>query len=331
MFTLTQDEEEIYEEYDKIDEEAEDGKDDSDDELWSPKTTGTTAKNLISPKMKGASSNSTPSTKKQLVKSSELVRNCIIGLGNNKTWEMIVNKEFGVKKEKVKDQVKESKEQGFKIHVIIDNFRLKAINKVFKRGMVVFISDFNVVPNDHNLKFTNHPYKIKFNPDTKARHSKRFHLHTQTTQFEVTKFADILAMNLNRDLPIDIIGGVIGWETEMTDVETSNGKIVKTLGITLKDSKAIVDCLVTSYLADKLLNYIITHEVKEMFYVKLQYARVHYDGEVVDGAFGGVEDEKVVVGEGVAVTSSLLEMLTNNCLGRIMVSLIFLEGLKEEA
>ncbi|GKC73219.1 hypothetical protein Tco_1119102, partial [Tanacetum coccineum] len=76
-----------------------------------------------------------------------------------------------------------------------------------------------------------------------------------------------------------IIGGVIGWETEMTDVEASNGKIVKTLGITLKDSTGIVDCLVTSYLADKLLNYIITHEVKEMFYVKLQYARVHYDGE----------------------------------------------------
>ncbi|GKB24516.1 hypothetical protein Tco_0863917, partial [Tanacetum coccineum] len=77
-----------------------------------------------------------------------------------------------------------------------------------------------------------------------------------------------------------IIGGVIGWETEMTDdVEASNGKIVKTLGITLKDSTGIVDCLATSYLADKLLNYIITHEVKEMFYVKLQYARVHYDGE----------------------------------------------------
>nr|GEZ95190.1 hypothetical protein [Tanacetum cinerariifolium] len=76
-----------------------------------------------------------------------------------------------------------------------------------------------------------------------------------------------------------IIGGVIGRETEMTDVEASNGKIVKTLGITLKDSTEIVDCLLTSYLADKLLNYIITLEVKEMFYVKIQYAKVHYDGE----------------------------------------------------
>ncbi|GJV10905.1 hypothetical protein Tco_1352446 [Tanacetum coccineum] len=44
-----------------------------------------------------------------------------------------------------------------------------------------------------------------------------------------------------------------------------------------------------------------------------------------------VGDEEVVVGEGVVVTSSLLEMLTNSCLGGIMVSLIFLEGLWEEA
>nr|GEU82071.1 MAK10-like protein [Tanacetum cinerariifolium] len=50
-----------------------------------------------------------------------------------------------------------------------------------------------------------------------------------------------------------------------------------------------------------------------------------------DGAFGGVKDEEVIVGEGVVMTSSLLEMLTNSCLGGIMVSLIFLEGLVEEA
>ncbi|GJU00420.1 retrovirus-related pol polyprotein from transposon TNT 1-94, partial [Tanacetum coccineum] len=51
---------------------------------------------------------------------------------------------------------------------------------------------------------------------------------------------------------------------------------------------------------------------------------------VFDGAFGGVGDEEVVVGEGVVVTSSSLDMLTNSCLGGIMVSLIFLEGLDEE-
>nr|GEW01598.1 reverse transcriptase domain-containing protein [Tanacetum cinerariifolium] len=50
-----------------------------------------------------------------------------------------------------------------------------------------------------------------------------------------------------------------------------------------------------------------------------------------DGPFGGVGDEEVIVGEGVVVTSSSLEILTNSCLGRIMVSLIFLEGLVEKA
>ncbi|GJT04078.1 hypothetical protein Tco_0838540 [Tanacetum coccineum] len=59
--------------------------------------------------------------------------------------------------------------------------------------------------------------------------------------------------------------------------------------------------------------------------------RVQKLRRVFDGAFGGVGDEEVVVGEGVVVTSSSLEMLTNNCLGGIMVSLIFLEGLEEEA
>ncbi|GJR47758.1 hypothetical protein Tco_1315861 [Tanacetum coccineum] len=52
---------------------------------------------------------------------------------------------------------------------------------------------------------------------------------------------------------------------------------------------------------------------------------------VFDGAFGGVGDEEVVVGEGIVVTSSSLEMLTNSCLGGIMVNLIFLEGFEEEA
>nr|GEW72803.1 hypothetical protein [Tanacetum cinerariifolium] len=44
-----------------------------------------------------------------------------------------------------------------------------------------------------------------------------------------------------------------------------------------------------------------------------------------------VGDEEVVVGKGVVVTSSSLEMLTNSCLRGIMVSLTFLEGLEEEA
>nr|GFA13891.1 hypothetical protein [Tanacetum cinerariifolium]GFA13921.1 hypothetical protein [Tanacetum cinerariifolium] len=44
-----------------------------------------------------------------------------------------------------------------------------------------------------------------------------------------------------------------------------------------------------------------------------------------------VRDKKVVVGEGVVVISSSLDILTNSCLGGIMVSLIFLEELDEEA
>nr|GEY20533.1 retrovirus-related Pol polyprotein from transposon TNT 1-94 [Tanacetum cinerariifolium] len=52
---------------------------------------------------------------------------------------------------------------------------------------------------------------------------------------------------------------------------------------------------------------------------------------VFDGAFREVRDEELVVREGVVVISSLLNMLTNSCRGGIMVSLIFLEGLNEEA
>nr|GEU41147.1 hypothetical protein [Tanacetum cinerariifolium] len=47
--------------------------------------------------------------------------------------------------------------------------------------------------------------------------------------------------------------------------------------------------------------------------------------------WGNVGDEEVVVGEGVVVIFSSLDMLTNSYLGGIMVSLIFLEGLDEEA
>ncbi|GJW64661.1 putative reverse transcriptase domain-containing protein [Tanacetum coccineum] len=54
-------------------------------------------------------------------------------------------------------------------------------------------------------------------------------------------------------------------------------------------------------------------------------------GEVFDGAFGRDREEDVVMGEGVVVASLSLERLTKRCLGGMMVSLIFLEGLEEEA
>ncbi|GJV92302.1 hypothetical protein Tco_1540115, partial [Tanacetum coccineum] len=79
---------------DDTDEEAEDEKDDSDDGTWSPKTIGTTSKNIISPNKKGATSSSSPSTKKKLVNRGKPVRHCILGLPNPKTCEMIHKKEF---------------------------------------------------------------------------------------------------------------------------------------------------------------------------------------------------------------------------------------------
>nr|GEV01132.1 hypothetical protein [Tanacetum cinerariifolium] len=53
--------------------------------------------------------------------------------------------------------------------------------------------------------------------------------------------------------------------------------------------------------------------------------------EVFDGAFGRDGEEDFVIREGMVVTYSSLKMLTKSCLGGMMVSLIFLEGLEEEA
>ncbi|GJU01090.1 hypothetical protein Tco_1111428 [Tanacetum coccineum] len=52
---------------------------------------------------------------------------------------------------------------------------------------------------------------------------------------------------------------------------------------------------------------------------------------VFEGAFSGDRDGDFVIGEGVVVPSSLLVKSTKTCLGGMMVSLIFLEGLEEEA
>ncbi|GJZ48663.1 hypothetical protein Tco_0602495 [Tanacetum coccineum] len=50
---------------------------------------------------------------------------------------------------------------------------------------------------------------------------------------------------------------------------------------------------------------------------------------VFDGAFGGDGEKNFVMGEGVVVSSSSLDMFTKSCLGGMIVSLIFLEGLEE--
>nr|GEW75493.1 hypothetical protein [Tanacetum cinerariifolium] len=78
----------------------------------------------------------------------------------------------------------------------------------------------------------------------------------------------------------------------------------------------------TLHQIDEVLDY----RVKEF-----KVNRMNLVDVVFNGAFRGVGDEEVVVGEGVVVISSSLDMLINSCLGGIMVSLIFLEGLDEEA
>ncbi|GJX21145.1 hypothetical protein Tco_0223822 [Tanacetum coccineum] len=52
---------------------------------------------------------------------------------------------------------------------------------------------------------------------------------------------------------------------------------------------------------------------------------------VFEGAFSGDGEEDFVIGEGVIVSSSSLVKSTKSFLGGMMVSLIFLEGLEEEA
>nr|GEY23911.1 Gag-Pol polyprotein [Tanacetum cinerariifolium] len=52
---------------------------------------------------------------------------------------------------------------------------------------------------------------------------------------------------------------------------------------------------------------------------------------VFDGAFGGDGEEDFVMGEGVVVLSSSLDRFTKSCLDRMIVSLIFFEGLEDEA
>ncbi|GJT63700.1 hypothetical protein Tco_1015180 [Tanacetum coccineum] len=105
---------------DDTDEEAEDDtEDDTDDETWSPKTIGTTSK-------KGATSSSSPSTKKTIVNRGEPVRHCILGLPNPKTCEMIRKKEFRVTKEDVKKQVNDSNEQVNKVKCLLEERRERA-------------------------------------------------------------------------------------------------------------------------------------------------------------------------------------------------------------
>nr|GEV06602.1 RNA-directed DNA polymerase, eukaryota [Tanacetum cinerariifolium] len=97
---------------------------------------------------------------------------------------------------------------------------------------------------------------------------------------------------------------------KMLDKGTSNDDIINERALLLNDLHAINKC----------------HSSNMDQKAKIRWA---IEGNENSKYFHGVGDEEVVVGEGVVVTSSSLEMFTNNYLGGIMVSLIFFEGLEE--
>nr|GEW71369.1 hypothetical protein [Tanacetum cinerariifolium] len=73
---------------------------------------------------------------------------------------------------------------------------------------------------------------------------------------------------------------------------------------------------------------VVLGEEEDVFYWLDEVLLV--DG-VFDGAFGGVRDEEFVVGEGVVRLSSSFVRSTNSCFGGMMVSLIFLKPWEEKA
>nr|GEZ27764.1 hypothetical protein [Tanacetum cinerariifolium] len=88
-----------------------------------------------------------------------------------------------------------------------------------------------------------------------------------------------------------------------------------------------LDMLTNSYLGGIMVSLIFLERLYEEALVEfmLEWCEEDEDDDrneevdvVFDGAFGGVGDEEVVVGEGVVVISSSLDMLTNSCLGGIM-------------
>ncbi|PWA48726.1 replication protein A 70 kDa DNA-binding subunit D [Artemisia annua] len=126
-------------------------------------------------------------------------------------------------------------EKGDKIHVIVKNGRLTFLDKSFKEDMVVLISNFNVIPNNSSYKYTKHPYKISFDGFATARRSKTFDADVNRIGFEVTKFSDIISLNLDTELPVDIEGEVFSWEFELRDYEVHGCK-TKMLPLKLKDT-----------------------------------------------------------------------------------------------
>ena len=68
--------------------------------------------------------------------------------------------------------------------------------------MVVLISNFNVIPNNTSYKYTKHPYKITFDGEATICRSNTFDADVNKPGFEVTKFSDIISLNLDTELPV---------------------------------------------------------------------------------------------------------------------------------
>ncbi|GJX65109.1 replication protein A 70 kDa DNA-binding subunit D [Tanacetum coccineum] len=169
-------------------------------------------------------------------------------------------------------------EKGEKIHVIVRNGRLSYLNQYFREDIVGLMRNFNVIPNMKSYKFTNHPYKISFDRFSFARRSNTFNGDVNNTGFEVTKFCVIRSLNLDTDLPIDVTGEGISWESELREYKVYGSK-VKVLPIKLKDAVYVVNLKLFHISEEKMLDYIISYEVKDKFLVNVENARVFDDGK----------------------------------------------------
>ncbi|PWA74714.1 protein kinase C, Tyrosine-protein kinase, non-receptor Jak/Tyk2 [Artemisia annua] len=132
--------------------------------------------------------------------------------------------------------------------------------------MVVLISNFNVVPNNTGYKYTKHPYRITFDGFEIACQSTTFDSGFNKIGFEVTKFSDIISLNLDTELPVDI-----------QDIQGE----VFTFYIFLKSSLfsrgVELTCLVMGIMAEHLLDYIKSIQKHDKLLMDIGNARVYDD------------------------------------------------------
>ncbi|PWA38285.1 hypothetical protein CTI12_AA582240 [Artemisia annua] len=140
-------------------------------------------------------------------------------------------------------------EKGDKIHVIVNNCRLTFLQSYFKDDMVVLLRNFSVIPNNTSYKYTKHPYKISYDGFATACRSNTFDADVNKIGFELTKFCDIISLNLDTEIPVDchksfnintecvldIEGEIFSWECELRDYEVYGCK-TKMLPLKLKDT-----------------------------------------------------------------------------------------------